>query len=49
MIQELIRILSITDPETIEATVAENSTNAAQKTPEALSWRFGPIPSLQGT
>ena len=45
----LIRIRSITAPEKIEAVVAANRVKAAQNTPVALSVRFGPMNSAQGT
>ena len=41
-------ILSITEPETMEAVVQENSRNAAQKTPFILSVKLAPIRLFQG-
>src|SRR4029453_13060492 len=37
-----IRARSISAPDMIDAVVHENRRNAAQKTPEMWSWRFGP-------
>ena len=40
---------SITEPDMMDAVVQANRVKAPQNTPEALSCRFGPIHSLQGT
>ena len=49
MMKPLMRMRSITAPDMIDAVVAENIANAAQKTPDALSARFGPIEAPHGT
>ena len=48
MMKALIRIRSSRAPDMIEAVVAENMVNAAQKMPVALSEMLGPILSSQG-
>ncbi|MNC27714.1 hypothetical protein D3C75_758980 [compost metagenome] len=44
----LIRVRSMIAPDMIEAVVAANSTNAAQKMPVALSCTLGPMLELHG-
>ena len=46
--KELILILSITEPEKIEAVVHAKSVNAAQNTPVAWSLNIGPIETFHG-
>ena len=45
----VMRMRSMTAPDMIDAVVQANSVNAPQKTPVALSSRFGPMFSPQGT